>query len=89
MAVGKGLRRSVFKRDGMICFWCGCSIVRGFKDPLPPHAATIDHVVPKSRGGLDVAENLVSCCNRCNQRRSRESASPPITEAQLLELMRG
>ena len=29
-------------------------------------AATVDHVLPRSRGGADTWENLVACCLRCN-----------------------
>ncbi len=47
-------RRGVLRRDGHRCGYCG----RG--------AATIDHVLPRSRGGADSWENLVACCLRCN-----------------------
>jgi 5-methylcytosine-specific restriction endonuclease McrA len=47
-------RRAVFARDGGHCVYCGAT------------AATIDHVVPRSRGGLHVWENVVSACHRCN-----------------------
>ena len=47
-------RRGVLRRDGHRCAYCGKA------------AATIDHVVPRSRGGRDAWENLVACCLRCN-----------------------
>jgi 5-methylcytosine-specific restriction endonuclease McrA len=47
-------RRGVLRRDGHRCGYCG----RG--------AATVDHVLPRSRGGGDTWENLVACCLRCN-----------------------
>jgi 5-methylcytosine-specific restriction endonuclease McrA len=47
-------RRAVFVRDGGRCVYCG----------VP--ATSIDHVVPRSRGGEHVWENVVSCCRRCN-----------------------
>lgn len=47
-------RRGVLRRDGQRCGYCGAS------------ATTIDHVVPRSRGGADSWENLVACCLRCN-----------------------
>lgn len=47
-------RRGVLRRDGHKCAYCA----RG--------ANTIDHVVPKSRGGKDTWENLVACCLSCN-----------------------
>ncbi|MBF4635567.1 HNH endonuclease [Agreia pratensis] len=51
-------RRGVLRRDGMRCLYCGGS------------ATTIDHVMPKSRGGKDTWENLVACCLRCNNIKS-------------------
>jgi 5-methylcytosine-specific restriction endonuclease McrA len=47
-------RRAVFIRDGHRCQYCGT------------HAESIDHVVPRSRGGQHVWENVVACCKRCN-----------------------
>jgi 5-methylcytosine-specific restriction endonuclease McrA len=47
-------RRAVFARDGGRCVYCTAP------------ATSIDHVVPKSRGGAHVWENVVSCCRRCN-----------------------
>ena len=47
-------RRGVLRRDGHRCGYCGKS------------ATTIDHVLPRSRGGADSWENLVAACLRCN-----------------------
>jgi len=47
-------RRGVLRRDDQRCGYCGGS------------ATTIDHIVPRSRGGADTWENLVACCLRCN-----------------------
>ncbi|THG29856.1 HNH endonuclease [Naasia lichenicola] len=47
-------RRGVLRRDAWRCGYCGHS------------ASTIDHVLPRSRGGADSWENLVACCLRCN-----------------------
>jgi 5-methylcytosine-specific restriction endonuclease McrA len=47
-------RRGVLRRDSHRCAYCGAS------------ASTIDHVLPRSRGGGDSWENLVACCLRCN-----------------------
>lgn len=47
-------RRGVLRRDSHRCAYCG------------GHATTVDHVVPRSRGGGDDWENLVACCVRCN-----------------------
>ncbi|GAB2692229.1 HNH endonuclease [Thalassiella azotivora] len=47
-------RRGVLRRDAHRCAYCGRS------------ATTVDHVLPRSRGGRDTWENLVACCVRCN-----------------------
>jgi len=50
------LRQTVLERDRWTCVWCGET-----KGPLH-----IDHIYPKSRGGMDELENLVTACQPCN-----------------------
>lgn len=52
-------RREVFLRDNYTCQYCGTQT----KD------LTLDHVVPKHRGGTHTWENLVSACKACNHRK--------------------
>ncbi len=53
-------RRGVFLRDGGRCQYCG------------DKAESIDHVIPRSRGGEHRWENVVAACRRCNtQKRDR------------------
>ena len=33
---------------------------------------TLDHVIPRSRGGLSTWENLVACCHDCNRRKGNQ-----------------
>ena len=47
-------RKAVFARDGGRCVYCGAI------------ATSLDHVVPRSRGGAHTWENVVSACGRCN-----------------------
>jgi len=47
-------RKAVFARDGGRCVYCNGA------------ATSLDHVVPRSRGGEHVWENVVSACGRCN-----------------------
>ena len=49
-------RKNIFKRDNYQCQYCKKSNV-----PL-----TVDHILPKQKGGSDSWENLVSACNSCN-----------------------
>ncbi len=50
---------ALFERDGYQCMYCG----KGFHRSM----LTRDHIVPSSRGGKDVWENVVAACKRCNQ----------------------
>ena len=52
-------RISIYTRDRGICGICG--------EFVPPNEATIDHIVPISKGGTYAPENLQCCCRRCNQ----------------------
>ena len=47
-------RRALFARDGGRCVYCGGV------------ATSVDHVIPRSRGGLHVWDNVVASCRRCN-----------------------
>ena len=55
-------------RDHWTCWVCG-----GEVDPkaVPgsPNAASVDHVIPRSRGGRSVWENIVASCAPCNRRK--------------------
>lgn len=57
-------RRSVIARDGGICQY-GC----GRK------ATTIDHVLPRSRGGKHEWTNVLACCSKCNSQKSNKLLS--------------
>jgi 5-methylcytosine-specific restriction endonuclease McrA len=50
-------RRAVFARDGWACQYCGAT------------AENLDHVIPRSRGGEHVWENVVAACRRCNAKK--------------------
>lgn len=51
-------RRAVLRRDGHRCGYCN------------RYANTIDHVMPRSRGGRNVWENVVAACGPCNHRKA-------------------
>ena len=54
-------RRAVFTRDGQTCVYCGGT------------ATSIDHVVPRSRGGTHTWDNVVAACRRCNHTKADRS----------------
>jgi 5-methylcytosine-specific restriction endonuclease McrA len=54
-------RRNLFARDGHCCQYCGTS--------LPASQLSLDHVIPRSRGGETTWENVVASCLRCNTKK--------------------
>lgn len=54
------------------CAYCGDS------------ANTLDHLIPKSHGGLDTQENCVSCCKRCNETKTNRPLEVFLNECLLL-----
>lgn len=50
-------RRGIFARDDHCCQYCGGA------------AESIDHVIPRSKGGLHVWDNVVAACRACNVRK--------------------
>src|SRR5262249_39938871 len=66
-------RHRILARDHYRCQYCG---KRGTAFDL-----TLDHILPRSRGGRTVAENLVAACKTCNNRkgdRTPEEARMPL-----------
>src|SRR5207245_9232455 len=52
-------RKNILLRDRNTCQFCG--------GVFPSSELTLDHVVPRSRGGRSSWANLVACCYRCNK----------------------
>ena len=64
-------RKNVIRRDGGKCQYCGKAA-----NPL-----TVDHIMPRSRGGEDTWENLTTACMYCNNKkgdRTPEEARMPL-----------
>jgi len=59
----RALRRRLAEAQGWRCCYCG---VRLNETACHPASATLEHVVPVSRGGLDHEHNLVVACLDCN-----------------------
>lgn len=55
-------RANLLVRDKYTCQYCGKSVKN-------PKDRTIDHVIPRSRGGKTVWDNVVLCCRKCNLRK--------------------
>ena len=58
----KPSRRMIHKRDDNTCQYCGCH-----------EKLTIDHVLPRSRGGQDTWENMVCACISCNMQKNNRT----------------
>ena len=61
-AAVKFSRKNIFLRDDHTCQYCG--------ETFDSKRLTCDHIVPKSRGGLTEWTNIVTCCIRCNLKKS-------------------
>jgi len=61
-------RKAALKRDRYTCLWCG------------NHATTVDHIIPSSKGGSDLPQNLLASCSECNTRRGNRSAFSYLKE---------
>jgi 5-methylcytosine-specific restriction endonuclease McrA len=68
-------RKNILLRDRNSCQYC--SVV------LTASELTLDHVIPRSRGGLSTWENLVACCHNCNRRKGNQLLHE-MTEMRLL-----
>jgi len=53
--ISKVSRRRIFQRDNHTCQYCGTK-----------RNLTIDHILPRSRGGGNSWQNLTTSCSRCN-----------------------
>ena len=69
-------RRNVLARDGHVCQYCG--------DRFSTHQLSVDHVVPRSRGGQTTWENVVCACLACNIRKGGRTPK----EAKMLLIQR-
>ena len=58
-------RKNIHRRDEYICQYC--------RESLSPVTGTIDHVLPRSRGGKNTWENLVCSCVNCNVKKGNRT----------------
>jgi len=57
-------RKNILLRDRNTCQYCGVL--------LPSSELTLDHIVPRSRGGQSTWENLIACCHACNHKKGNQ-----------------
>ena len=63
-------KREIFRRDDYVCQYCG----------EPSARPTVDHIIPRFRGGECSWENLVTACPQCNRRKGGKT----LQEAHML-----
>lgn len=63
-------KRYILLRDNFTCQYCGKQETKNM---------TIDHIIPRSRGGMFTWENLVCACKECNNRKNNR----PLHEANM------
>jgi 5-methylcytosine-specific restriction endonuclease McrA len=59
-------QRNLFIRDQYTCQYCG----RNKQQLRSSEFLTRDHVIPRHMGGRDIWENVVTCCNSCNNKKA-------------------
>lgn len=96
----RAIREALLASMGGRCAYCGCEL-----DTRPLHqpgrdtsaCATIDHILPVSRGGTDAAANLTLACRRCNVAKGDRTAEefvdalnfdPALIAARVIEAWR-
>lgn len=52
-------RKNILRRDNFKCAYCGRSDLM----------LTVDHIIPKAKGGNDSWENLITACTKCNNKK--------------------
>lgn len=57
-------KENLYLRDHFACVYCG--------DPLLPSTTTMDHYIPKSKGGKNDWSNMVAACDSCNRKKGAE-----------------
>jgi len=61
-------KAAVLFRDSYVCQYCGINCIEAGR------IATVDHIIPKSRGGTDTFLNLVTACYECNMKKGKRTA---------------
>ena len=65
MGDGAPTRQNIIWRDKNLCQYCG--------NDFKTSELTVDHVLPRSRGGKNTWENLVAACKPCNQKKGAKT----------------
>jgi len=77
----KSKRTRIYMRDGYTCWYCGRQLIsdtsiasaRSLSVPELMLLPTLDHLVPRVRGGYDHDNNLVTACRACNSQKGKRT----------------
>lgn len=61
-------RFAIYRRDKYTCSYCSMKV-----KPAESGKLTLDHVFPRSRGGRNTPDNLVTCCYKCNHKKGNRT----------------
>lgn len=82
MGMSSSLKRSIWERDNYRCHYCGIEVAPMAKNL--PVKATVDHVIPKKKGGPNIPTNLVTACVKCNSHKGDGEFRPYIRHGILI-----
>ncbi len=88
--MGISVRRKldIFIRDNFICYICNRKVyyrpIERLRGRIKSDEATVDHIVPKIKGGSDLDDNLKTCCYKCNCKKGRSELFTLSTEEYLI-----
>ena len=78
--IGRALRGQVLRRAGWTCEYCR-AIERYSPDPF-----SVEHIVPRSKGGYSSSENLAASCQGCNNHKYRSTEAPDPQTGEMVSL---
>lgn len=84
-----GLKRTVWERDRYICYYCRKDMKESYfqwrngEIKRSECALTVDHIVPKSKGGTWEYNNLITACRACNYEKGSKRISAPLLRARI------
>lgn len=83
--VSKWAREKLYREASRLCPYCAVHMKHaswGDKTVQnQPDLATVDHRIPRAKGGTNHFNNLQLCCFQCNQRKSDDDAPPVATKS--------
>lgn len=78
--IRKEKRLAIYMRDDWACVYCQKDLSR-----VKPRLRTLDHVIPVIYGGTNNANNLVTCCKACNDRKGARDFDQFAAKAGVME----